>query len=250
MSGLNEAVSLQNLWIRNNTLWAIDAVYSKVWTYTDTLSTSLNLLLPQQSSAGQSTRDVSISWETLEGASSYEWQVDTHPEFLTLSDEFTGTSLVSSVKLPALDADTTYYWRVRANTPLLSYWSETRYFSTVPSFELTAPSLIEPKPNSYTIRQPFFRWSAPSGAEQYELIISPNDDFSEPVIDKSGEDACNINEWASDHVFAYNYQLLLAGESPQRHGQQLLECSGNVYSKTRSSETISARRRKLKFHYP
>jgi photosystem II stability/assembly factor-like uncharacterized protein len=204
LSGLNEAVSLQNLWIRNNTLWAIDAVHSKVWTYTDTLSTSINPLLPQQGSAGQSTHDVTISWETLEGASSYEWQADTYPEFQTLSDEFTGTSIVPSVKLPALDANTSYYWRVRANAPILSYWSETRYFSTVPSFELTVPSLIEPKPNSYTGRQPFFRWSAPVGAEQYELIISLNDDFSDPVIDKSGDDTCNINEWLSDYGFAYN----------------------------------------------
>jgi hypothetical protein len=129
-SGLNAGVSLQNLWIKDNILWAIDANNSDLWTYTDTLGTSVIPLSPQDGSSGLVTRNVTISWKTLEGASSYEWQVDTYPEFTDPLEKFKGASLVASKKLPALDTNTTYYWRVRANGPILSPWSKTRYFKT------------------------------------------------------------------------------------------------------------------------
>jgi hypothetical protein len=130
-SGLSAGVALQKFWIEDNILWATDAVNPLIWTLSDTLNKGIVPLTPAEGSTGLTTRYITISWEGLEGASSYEWQVDTYPEFIDPEDKFKGLSLITSKKLPALDYDTTYYWRVRANEPVLSHWSEIRSFKTM-----------------------------------------------------------------------------------------------------------------------
>jgi hypothetical protein len=201
---LEDGDRLQNLYLRNNTLWTLDTIHSRVLTYTDTLRNPPVLDSPDDEASHLPTHYTTLAWQTLQGALSYQWQIATNPDFLAPLDKFEGLSTVPNIRLPALDTQTTYYWRIRIGSPILSPWSETRSFSTATSSEISAPTLIEPKSNSLTSRQPLFRWSTSEGAEGYELQVSPGDNFTPLVIDKSGDYACIANLWASDVSLEYD----------------------------------------------
>jgi hypothetical protein len=204
VNGLENGIILQDLWINNRILWTIDALNSRVFTFTDTLVTPLTLVSPSDGASALPVGNVNISWDKSEGASNYEWQISTNSQFSSLIDKFKGTTTATSVKLPDLDTQTTYFWRIRVKAPVMSPWSETRSFTTVLSPEIVAPTLIEPKSTGVSPRKPIFKWSAFPDAQKYELLVSRNDSFSSLVINKSGANSCNANAWESDTTLEYS----------------------------------------------
>ena len=80
----------------------------------------------------------------------------------------------SSTQLPELEPATTYYWRVRANEPVLSPWSDKWSFTTALGTETVAPQLLSPEAGATGMPlKPLFQWGATAGAESYELMVSP-----------------------------------------------------------------------------
>ncbi|MFC1929278.1 hypothetical protein ACFLW6_00175 [Chloroflexota bacterium] len=149
--------------------------------------------------------NISLDWETLPGATSYQWQLDYDTDFSSVPSGFDGTTKASSVRLPTLEPATTYYWRVRASAPVLSPWSDKWEFTTSLETEAIALKLESPKAGATEVPiNPVFQWSAISGADAHELLVSTDFDFTSPSIVKSGDYALKTTAWQSDLRLNYD----------------------------------------------
>ena len=202
--GVNEEAFLKKLWLQGNTLWTVDSTGGALLTYADSLTLPVRLISPENLATGLSIGNVAISWESRPGATGYHWQVDTDADFSDISGGFEGHTGATSVRLKDLDADITYYWRVRASEPVTSPWSETRAFTAVLEVPLEAPEIIEPQANLATSLKPNFRWSTCAGATGYELQLALDESFHTLIIDKTGDKACINNVWSCDRPLQYD----------------------------------------------
>ncbi len=203
--GLDDGVTLSGLWLQGNQLWSIDTKNNRLVTYTDSLNLPVTLTSPSNKASGTDTRNVILEWGTLRGTTEYKWQLDYDTDFSTVPTDFEGDTRASSVRLPALDTDTTYYWRVRATEPVLSRWSAKRSFTTALGHTAVAPELLSPKAGvTETSLKPLFQWSAIAGAESYELVVSIDFSFANPAIAKIGNYALPATAWQSNINLDYN----------------------------------------------
>jgi len=144
--GLEDGATLANLWLYDNRLWANDTSNTRLMTFTDSLSVPITLTSPSDEAPGIGTiidynvGNVGLDWETLSGATSYEWQLDDDTDLSDVPAEFEGETEASSTQLPELEPATTYYWRVRANEPVLSPWSDKWSFTTLKTDSYALPS--------------------------------------------------------------------------------------------------------------
>jgi Leucine-rich repeat (LRR) protein len=91
---------------------------------------TITLLAPKQNAASVQTQNILFSWAALSEASSYEIQIATTPDFVSIVQD----SIVNQVGFIAakLSYLSRYYWRVRGmNEGLSSAWSEVRQFATL-----------------------------------------------------------------------------------------------------------------------
>jgi len=176
-------------------------------TFTDSLTLPVALTSPPNQAPGIGTiinytvSNISLDWETLSGATDYEWQLNNDANFSDVPDSFEGETKASTAQLPALELATTYYWRVRVTEPVLSPWSDKWSFTTAFGSEAVAPRLLSPEASaSGTPLKPIFQWSAVAGADSYELVVSTDASCENPTILKVDDYAlpstaweCNIN---------------------------------------------------------
>ncbi|MDO8715465.1 MAG: hypothetical protein Q7J73_01445 [Dehalococcoidales bacterium] len=203
--GLTDNATLTGLWALGNQLWSIDTRNSRLMTYIDTLTVPANPASPANRAPGVGNRGTSIEWETLRGATEYEWQIDYDAGFSSLPSVFDGDTKAGSARLPVLDMATTYYWRVRATKPMLSPWSTISSFTTLLGTSGVLPELYSPKAGADVVPvKPVFQWGVVNGAEQYELVVSANASFSNPVIAKVGASALSTTAWQSNISLDYD----------------------------------------------
>ena len=209
--GLDDGAKLIGLWLREHRLWSIDTAHTKLVTYNDSLAQPVSLTSPPDEAPGVGTivndtaRNISLDWETLEGADEYEWQLDYDTDFSTVPSGFESTTRASSAQLPALDLATTHYWRVRATEPVLSPWSDKWSFTTSLGAEAPAPSLESPKAGASDVPiNPIFQWSAIAGAECYELVVSTEATLDNPTILKTDAYALPTTAWQCNTDLNYN----------------------------------------------
>jgi hypothetical protein len=209
--GLDDGAKLVGLWLSEHRLWSIDTAHTKLMTYTDSLTQPLTLSSPPNRASGVGTivddtvSNVRLDWETLEGATKYEWQLDYDTDFSSVPADFEGTTSASSVKLPALDLATNYYWRVRATAPVLSPWSDKWSFITSLGTEVPAPELVSPQADASGVPvKPIFQWSAIAGADSYELMVSTEVNFNNPTILKTGTYALPTTRWQCNVALDYD----------------------------------------------
>jgi hypothetical protein len=187
-------------------------------TYTDSLTQPVTLTSPPDKAPGAGTivndsvKNVSLNWETLDGATEYEWQLDYDTDFSSVPSGFEGTTKASSAQLPPLDLATTYYWRVRATEPVLSPWSAKWSFTTSLGTEAVAPRLDSPEGGARGVPvKPIFQWSAIAGADSYELVVSTEVTFGNPTILKTGTYALPATAWqcniALNHDTTYYWKV-------------------------------------------
>ncbi|MGD9143285.1 MAG: hypothetical protein PVG61_05515 [Dehalococcoidia bacterium] len=209
--GLSGGATLYGLWQYCHRLWSIDTTNIKLMTYRDTLTVPVTPVAPDNEDINignltdNAVKKVSLDWETLEGATVYEWQCYSDTDFSSIPDGFEGTTQSSSVKLPSLEQATTYYWHVRAISPVLSPWSEkwsfTTAYDTVPiNLELQSPAAGA----SDVSIKPLFQWKGTGGVDAYELVLGKNPDFSETVIAKENESALTSNAWQCEIDLDYD----------------------------------------------
>ena len=150
-------------------------------------------------------KNISLDWETLEGADEYKWQLDYDTDFSSVPSDFEGTTKASSVRLPTLDPATTYYWRVRATEPVLSPWSESGHSPPALVSAVIAPKLESPEAGASGVPvKPVFQWSAIAGADSYELIVSTNAALDNPTILKTDAYALPSTAWQCNITLNYD----------------------------------------------
>lgn len=191
LAGLSEGATLWRLWLAGSCLWAIDSTHNQLVSYTDYLSQPVRLIAPASgalrigSPAGGKIGGISLEWEALLTATSYQWQLDTNGAFVELPGGFQGNTAGTSARPPALNPLAVYCWRVRAIAPLTSPWSAVWYFLTAEN-ALPAPSLEMPLDGAVQVGlKPLFDWSPVSAATGYELAVSTQPDFSSLVLSRT-----------------------------------------------------------------
>jgi len=209
--GLDDGATLTGLWSAEHQLWSIDSTNIKLVSYYDSLTQPVSLTSPVDEAPGvglltdDTVRNVSLDWETISGADEYQWQLDYETDFSSVPPGFEGTTKASSTHLPALEPFTTYYWRVRATSPILSPWSEKWSFTTSLGGEALAPILESPQAGASGVPiNPIFQWSTIAGADSYELMVSTIATFDNPSILKTDSYALPTNAWQCNISLNYN----------------------------------------------
>ncbi len=203
--GLNSGAKLYGLWEADHILWSVDTAGTRLMTYADTLTAAPAPVLPDDGASAvgrlvdHTVRNVTLDWETLDGATGYEWECSYDDDFTADSATLGDSTSASSVRLPALEPAITYHWRVRASSPALSPWSERRSFTTVMD---TEPITLRPESPVVGATgvpvKPVFEWTAVISAEAYELLVATDADMDNPVIARTGEKALSGNAWQCD----------------------------------------------------
>ncbi|MBI4285799.1 MAG: hypothetical protein HY670_07890 [Chloroflexi bacterium] len=200
-SGLDAGVTLKKLWVSDNRLWTIDATNNRLLTLVDTLGAAVSLTSPPDKAAGTDMANLYLDWETLPGATSYRWQLSDGTDFSGTWEDTESSSGVGIAKLPALKPGMTYFWRVRAEAPLLGPWSGKRSFTTTLGGEPITVKLSVPEAGSGKVSaRPVFQWQPVAGAEMYELQVARDSLFARTVISKTGDAALPATAWQSDVV--------------------------------------------------
>jgi len=218
--GLDDGVKLTGLWLYDNQLWSIDTANTRLMTYTDSLTLPVTLTSPPDKVPGIDTGNVNLDWEALTGATSYKWQLDYDTDFSSVPTEFEGNTDVSSARLPTLELATTYYWRVRATEPVLSPWSAKWSFTTSLGGEVIAPKLYNPETGARGMPlKPIFQWSAIAEANGYELLVSTDVSFTNPIIVKIDAYALPATAWQCDITLDYDttYYWKVRATSSESH---------------------------------
>jgi len=211
-AGLEDGATLIGLWLCDNRLWSIDTTNLKVMVFTDTLAQPVSLVSPFDRATGTGTVDdgviggIRLDWQPLAGATRYQWQLSDSDDFSSVTAEFDGTTGASSVSLPELETDSTYYWRVRACQPLLGCWSAAWSFTTsLDGGSIAAPLLESPEDGAVNVPlNPLFQWSAVAGADGYELVASEDIDYDMPVLTAGGDYTLSDNAWQPDVNLLYD----------------------------------------------
>lgn len=128
---------------------------------------------------------LTLQWESVTGATSYQLQVSTSPTFSTTEFNQSGIS-ETSYTINSLEREKVYYWRVRGFLlTAAGSWSDVWSFSTIPN-PPTAPALISPGNNSND--QPVSitcSWNGSSGATSFRVQIATDSLFTNSLYDTS-----------------------------------------------------------------
>jgi len=209
-NGLSTGFVLSGLWQRDRRLWAIDTTSDKLMTFCDTLASPPVQVSPENNTLSigslidHAVKNITIDWETIDGATSYEWQCSHDTDFSSIPSGLEDTTSSSYVLLPALEPATTYYWRVRASAPIFSPWSPKWSFTTSLDTEIVALKPEIPAAGAAGVPiKPVFQWTAVVGAEAYELLVATDVDFSRPAIVKINDYSLPANAWQCDVSLDY-----------------------------------------------
>ncbi len=176
--------SLNNLYFGTTYYWHVKAQnsnsssdWSDTWTFTTPARTTL-------SSPEDGTQLTTLSqyfyWNTLNGTSTYEYQLDTVPTFDSPA-AFSGTrgSGYDYVSLSNLFFESTIYWRVRCiNSVDTSDWSDVWTLNTVGQMTLNSPA---DGTTSTTISVPL-SWNSYSGASYYQTEYDTVATYNSPAL--------------------------------------------------------------------
>ncbi|MCC5943028.1 MAG: T9SS type A sorting domain-containing protein [Balneolaceae bacterium] len=134
-----------------------------------------------------------FEWETEENADTYTIQVSTDDQFdnLVIHED----DLEEITFQPGVDLEnaTTYYWRVRGISAAGDgEWSEVWSFTTVPEASEVVILLTPADEAMDVVLTPELTWNPATGADTYELQLSENEDFTDPVIDEGSLEETNF----------------------------------------------------------
>ena len=170
-----------------------NAEWSDVWSFTtgdsETTVVTTSLLSPEDGAVVDNP-DISFSWEDVQEADQYNFQVSNDTSF----SELVVDSLISaaSVNLQELPSGNAYGWRV---TPVLN--SGTGGASSARTFtveegstqEEISVSLSAPADASSDVSiNPLFEWTGSGDITEYTLVVSAQSDLSDPAINTTVQD--------------------------------------------------------------
>ncbi len=144
------------------------------------------LTAPANNSFGVGTNPT-FTWQAGDGAVSYTLQVARDLSMNDLVYNQGGITTLSQ-QVSGLDINLTYYWWVKAtNATGQEDYSEIWRFAPAELGAIGVPSLLTPANNSTNISlRPTLSWQAAPNAENYEIQLSRNQDFTELVTSGTG----------------------------------------------------------------
>jgi hypothetical protein len=159
------------------------------------------------------TSDVPVkpafSWESLEDATGYQFQLATDTSFQNVIIDKIGSDFLSSNSYTSeieLAYATTYFWRVMPVSDIfVAEWSTTYNFKTESNPTNSATkSTIEPENGAYdlTIR-PSFSWEVNEAATGYEFQLATDPEFTNLLWDLTGVAALTRNNYTLNHELFY-----------------------------------------------
>ena len=161
--------------------------WSKVNTFT--VISLPTLTSPVNFSINQLTTNLSFTWQAINGASTYQFQLDTLETTSFLHPVITNSIKTAATTVSGLKNSKDYYWRVRAwDKKDTSDWSVTYHLTTYDG-HWPAPILTTP-PNASVnqLASPRFVWQGVSTTMtvSYKILASTKpDDFSSPLFVRS-----------------------------------------------------------------
>ncbi len=202
--GLEDNSSLFGLWSSGNHIWTTDAS-ARLLRFDDIMTGPVFPSSPKAQTSGygniidHTIRNIDLDWETMPGATEYEWQCDDDADFIDIASDLKGKTEASSISLPALEPGTTYYWRVRACSPVNSRWSDILQFTTALDTEEIVLRPVSPAPGAIDVpAQPLFQWTAVQSATAYELLVARDINFAAPSVAMTGDHRLPVNVWQCD----------------------------------------------------
>ncbi len=171
----------------NNYYWRINASnvsgtsdWSQTWTFSTLLPTP-SLTMPANHEQSL-TLPIQFVWQAIQGVSTYNLQIATDANFsmIVLDNNVNSTSYAANT----LDADTRYFWRVKAmgNGGIASEYTPHRVLSTV----VPSPKLSLPYSGSLDMETSVdLVWIANPKPAKYQIQVSAKSDFSTIAIDKT-----------------------------------------------------------------
>jgi hypothetical protein len=149
--------------------------------FSDSLIAATKTTAPK-TGAVVSGNKVTLSWESLADATDYqrELRLDSSYKVQVAGYADNVTSATSDV-ITGLQAGFTYYWRVRAEEPVLSPWAKGSF-----TIRLTDPVLVSPDPREVFVIpvRPQFSWESVGGATGYELQLADNPFYADAWVKK------------------------------------------------------------------
>jgi hypothetical protein len=205
----------------SNVLYTVDNTGQKLLGITDTLTAGPALSSPAWKAASPTakygtaeevipvlttTTTGSLTWNAVTGATNYQ-QVVT-PAGATVAY----TAGKTTASLTTLAPGTTYTWKVRANAPVLSRYSDNWKFTTA----LGTPAVVEaftPTKGATNVSvTPVLSWPSVAGATGYNFILSEDPDFE--IIEYSVTEDYNFHRItdALKYSSTYYWKVRAIGE--------------------------------------
>lgn len=198
--GLRDGATLEGIAVIGSQIWTLDTTNNRILTYTDTLADPVQLTSPTAAAGGLgdftsgTVSGIDLRWQPISGGSGYEWQVNDSAGMS--APLLNGTTSASTIRLNLLEPNMTYFWRVRAVTPVPGPWSEKRSFTTTLGGTVTVPELITPAPGASDLGlRPIFQWHPVRGANEYNLMLAADSGFTVPIINQKDIPG---NAWQSE----------------------------------------------------
>lgn len=128
--------------------------------------------------ANVSPAAISLQWNGLLGATSYDYQLATDAAFTNV---VAGASVLTTSDVVTLSASTTYFWRVRGSDGVNnSQWSDVWTLNTLQALPpASAPNLVSPADASTNLStSPTLVWNRVTGANSYVVAWSTDASFT------------------------------------------------------------------------
>jgi hypothetical protein len=205
-SGLSNSIICY--WRANATNAGGTSAWSGIWSFATIIAAPAapTLASPTNGASNQPV-NLTLSWSTVSGASTYELQLSTVSDFSTkvlIGEALLSTSIVAS----GLVNTTGYYWRAAAtNGGGTGTWSSVWSFTTVPAVPV-APTLTSPANDAAFASNATvtLTWGSVTGATTYTVQVSTASTFATTVLNQSGTtlSAAYVNSSGSVHYWRVN----------------------------------------------
>ena len=132
--------------------------------------------------------ELTLQWGAADNAQNYQVQVDDNADFSSPSvDESFVAEDAPNLAITGLAHATTYFWRVRADSPGgTTDWSEVYSFTTVVAAPALPPTLMSPAQGSGDEEQVItLQWGTSEGATSYHIQLADDEAFTSPVVDST-----------------------------------------------------------------
>ena len=200
-------------------IWALDVEEAEIWSITDTLAVPVTLVSPPSGTTSGRDDSVTFNWTELANADSYTVQVYRQGT-LSQEDALDATPIETSAavangetyEVPAAQQGIKMLWRVRADAPIDSKWSDVWTFTTKLTGGLWTPfegSVSEAPATGAddVMLKPTFVWNAADRASGYEFVLADNSNFTSAIVKKTVATTAYVADQELEYATTYYWRV-------------------------------------------